>query len=84
MNRSDLLVAAHALAPWEGAQPLPFAMEALRQLACDLRILRAALCDNDPSEGELCKTVVSRTIAGLAERADAAAIVTDRLKAAAQ
>lgn len=84
MSRSDLVVAANALAPWEAPDPLPFTMEALRQLSSDLRILRAALCDSDPSEGQLCRETISRTIAGLAERADAAAVIADRLQETAK
>jgi hypothetical protein len=74
---TDLELGASALAPWEGTQPLAFAVEALTQLSAELTMLQAALCAD--SDGPLDDKVISRAVAGLAHRAEAAAEIAQRL-----
>lgn len=77
---TDLELGASALAPWEGAEPLAFAVEALDQLSAELSVLQVALCGD--SEGHLDENVIGRAVAGLAHRAEVAAEIAQRLSAA--
>jgi hypothetical protein len=66
------------LAPWEGLTPFPFAIEALRQIAAELVVLRAAL--TNPEDGELDAEIIGRAVCGLENRARAAAEFAGRLE----
>src|SRR4051812_21821340 len=70
-ERSDIDLATDALAPWEGKSPLGFDSDAFRQFAAELVVLRAGLTNSE--DGELDHDIVGRTIAGMENRALAAA-----------
>lgn len=72
-------LAARAVAPWEGTEPLAMAIDALSQISAELSVLRAALCEGSDEEGPLATHIVSRTITGIEERAIVAAEVAKRL-----
>jgi hypothetical protein len=74
---TDLELGAGALGPWESAEALPFAGEALRQLSAELTVLQSALCGDHG--GPLDDKLVARAISGLAHRAEAAAEMVYRL-----
>lgn len=76
---TDLELGASALAPWEGTASLAFAVEALTQISAELSLLQAALCGG--SEYHLDDKSVSRSIFGLARRAEVAAEMAQRLEA---
>lgn len=76
---------AAALAPWEGAHPLAFAEDALKQLSAELSVLEQALSEANAAEsGALNPTIIRRAIVGLENRARVAAEVVSRLAAAEQ
>jgi hypothetical protein len=72
---------AAALAPWEGTNPLPFACEALRQVAAEIQVMQAALSDENAAIGRLTDGTIRRVLAGIEGRARVAAEVAERLGA---
>ncbi len=75
---ADLKLCADAVAPWEGLVPLPFAVEALRNISADLFALELAMYPEDG--GGITDDLAHRVLAGIQNRAEAAATLAGRLQ----
>lgn len=80
-SASCAAIFASVLAPWESTEPLPFAHEALVQIAAELSALEAALFP-ESDEGAVSSAIAHRVLAGIQARASAAAEVLMRLEKA--
>jgi len=70
-----------ALGPLEGSNPLPFAIDALKQCSAELHAFETVLFDWD---GSMAEDILRRVLHGIIERARVAAEVAGRIDDANQ